>query len=778
LRNCFKHLLLLAFLAGFFSITQAQDFLPVLSDNYMGINQAFLQPAAIADSRFKTDFNVGGFSNDIYNDAIRFRSRWVMNPTEIVFNDDWWDENTYLSPANGKGKNVFMSQSLLGPGFMASIDTNNKFAIGFTSRVRSITNADDIDEPLFGLIYSNYSDTRYFNKWYHDKDMRAVQHIFGDYGLTFAGVVFDKGEQFIKVGGTLKLLQGIAASYMQTDNLYYYYNGQEYPGAKPISLNSSYVYGGLSDNWGYFDEQGVYNFAVNYQLTAKPSVGIDFGVVYEFRKNVTKDTTDISKRKDKNKYFVKVGFSVLDIGRLKYEKRYNSSDLVMAFTPDYQNRYDIGDNNIPENTYWMDGSNVNFTFWNYVNFADTMYHRSINGQGVQIAANNKEKFTVRLPAAISLQVDINLFLKGLYVNLTTYTALNQGFSTKPNSHYVSNYSITPRYERKWYSVSVPVRINQYKKFEVGLGARVGTVYFGVNNMFSNVFSDPYGMSWYVGVKVPVPYKDPTKPPKEPKDRGRKGGSQVQTIICCPCCSCVQADTNCMKCYEVICRDTSNINKMNCIPCCGQVIINSPTINNITTNVTDQKSDNKQVTGAPSQPPPPVPCIIFEFDKSDLITSEIPYLVDLAKVLNDNPSYELVIYGHTDSYGSDSYNMGLSKKRAEAARAYLLNKGVLNRITVQPCGESQPVADNGTETGRQMNRRVCFELIKKETGNINDTKHNHAQIFPGFNLIPKPSPTYIANHEFTAESRLLACSNPTEIINSPGKRKRHSQLHRY
>jgi hypothetical protein len=100
------------------------------------------------------------------------------------------------------------------------------------------------------------------------------------------------------------------------------------------------------------------------------------------------------------------------------------------------------------------------------------------------------------------------------MSITSYTALNQGFSNKPNSHYISNYSITPRYEQKWYSVSVPVQINQYKKLDVGLGIRAGVVYAGVNNLFSNVFSDPYGMHWYVGVKVPLPYKDPTKPPKD------------------------------------------------------------------------------------------------------------------------------------------------------------------------------------------------------------------------------------------------------------------------
>jgi hypothetical protein len=174
----------------------------------------------------------------------------------------------------------------------------------------------------------------------------------------------------------------------------------------------------------------------------------------------------------------------------------------------------------------------------------------------------------------------------------------------------------------------------------------------------------------------------------------------------------------------------------------------------------------------------VPCIVFEFDKSDLITSEIPFLVDLAKVLNDNPSYELIIYGHTDSYGTDSYNMILSRKRAEAARSYLLNKGVQNRITVQPCGESQPVADNGTETGRQMNRRVCFELIKKESGNINGIRRNHVQIITGFYLAPKPPPTSIKNNDSYTEPLIVAQSMRTDRKNQPGRRKRHLHSRSY
>jgi outer membrane protein OmpA-like peptidoglycan-associated protein len=372
-------------------------------------------------------------------------------------------------------------------------------------------------------------------------------------------------------------------------------------------------------------------------------------------------------------------------------------------------------------------------------------------------------------------VDLYL-LKGLYVNITTYTALNQGYSTKPNSHYVSNYSITPRYERKWYSVSVPVIINQYKKLDVGLGVRAGAVYFGVNNLFSNVFSDPYGMHWYVGLKVPIPYKDPTKQPKPPKLPKQK--PQPQIIICCPCSGYTQPDSLCRKCFQQIFRDTNNLKKMDCIPCGVQIIINNPTINIGTTNVSEQKNEiKKDSVITPPQPPTPplpaIPCIQFEFDKSDLITSEIPYLVDLAKILNDNPSYELTIYGHTDSFGTDSYNMGLSKKRAEAARAYLLNKGVRNRIKIIPCGESQPVAGNTTDSGRQMNRRVCFDLIKSGASSINSIQGTHTKIIAVHHLTRKQIPTFNTTDVSPSSVQTYAFIPPTSGLIQPVKHKKRN-----
>ena len=709
-----KFILKLAYFA-FPLLSLGQDFLPVLNDNYMGINQVFLQPAAIADSRYKTDWNVAGFNNDIYNDAIRFRSRWILYPGQIITNDNWWDENTYMEDANGEDKSMFMAQSVLGPGFMANLDSSSKYSIGFTSRVRSITNIDGMDEPLFRLMYSNYNEEKYYNKWYFDETMRAMQHVFGDYGLTYAQVipVSKNTDHFFKAGVTIKLLQGIASSYLQTEELYYYFNGEAYPEAKPVSWNSPYAEAGLSDNWGDIDENGNYSFSMNYQFTAKPSVGFDFGAVYEFRKDFIKkrinDSTKVLKepdrkaRPDLNKYFLKVGFSLLDIGSLTYQKDYSSSDLITYFTPDYLDRYNTGDNSVPDNTYWIDGDEVEFNYENYVAFSQEMHRRSLNGEGVMKDATNKESFYVKLPAAISLQADINLFLEGLYVNVTTYWPIKTGYDHAPNPHYISNYSITPRYEHKWYGFQVPVQINRYGNLSVGLGLQAGVFYMGVNNLFSNAFNDPNGINAYVGVKVPVYQKDPTKLPKEKKEKVK--------IIYVPCCDCCE-------------RDTLNVDRMDALPGSIQINANHSIININSNNKTGTteinipgNAEEKPVTD-PVVPPSvePEPCeptiIHYEFNKSIINAENTRILDEFAACLMEDPTKTIKISGHTDYVGSDEYNMTLAKQRAESAASYLISKGISPlQIELQWFGESQPVADNATPEGRKQNRRVEIEMLE-------------------------------------------------------------------
>lgn len=107
-------------------------------------------------------------------------------------------------------------------------------------------------------------------------------------------------------------------------------------------------------------------------------------------------------------------------------------------------------------------------------------------------------------------------------------------------------------------------------------------------------------------------------------------------------------------------------------------------------------------------------ILFGYDRSDLSGSAEGNLDKLVKVLNDYPDTNIEIQGHTDSRGSDDYNMGLSERRAAAVSQYLRNKGVASsRVTTKGYGESAPIADNNTDDGRAQNRRVTFLITANE-----------------------------------------------------------------
>ncbi|MFO7288956.1 MAG: OmpA family protein [Bacillota bacterium] len=107
-------------------------------------------------------------------------------------------------------------------------------------------------------------------------------------------------------------------------------------------------------------------------------------------------------------------------------------------------------------------------------------------------------------------------------------------------------------------------------------------------------------------------------------------------------------------------------------------------------------------------------ILFDFDSSRLRSEAYPILKDIAESLKNAKGYEMIIYGHTDSKGSDEYNLKLSQRRAEAVRKALVERyGVSPEIlSAEGLGEKYPVAPNDTEANRQKNRRVEFVVQPK------------------------------------------------------------------
>lgn len=99
-------------------------------------------------------------------------------------------------------------------------------------------------------------------------------------------------------------------------------------------------------------------------------------------------------------------------------------------------------------------------------------------------------------------------------------------------------------------------------------------------------------------------------------------------------------------------------------------------------------------------------LLFEFDSEQIKSTAAQNLNNLAASLDKYPNSDLLIVGHTDAVGTDSYNQGLSERRARSAAIYLANRGVATtRMRTLGLGETEPVASNETAQGQAQNRRV-------------------------------------------------------------------------
>ncbi len=135
------------------------------------------------------------------------------------------------------------------------------------------------------------------------------------------------------------------------------------------------------------------------------------------------------------------------------------------------------------------------------------------------------------------------------------------------------------------------------------------------------------------------------------------------------------------------------------------VMNNSTYNEIVKNIALKKIDvGKSIV---------LRNIFFDFDKATIRAESASELENLIKLLQENPTLKIELGSHTDSKGSDEYNMKLSVSRSQSVVAYLISKGIDGgRLTAKGYGETVAIATNDTELGRQTNRRTEFKILSK------------------------------------------------------------------
>ena len=103
-------------------------------------------------------------------------------------------------------------------------------------------------------------------------------------------------------------------------------------------------------------------------------------------------------------------------------------------------------------------------------------------------------------------------------------------------------------------------------------------------------------------------------------------------------------------------------------------------------------------------------VLFDFDKSAVKPEAGAILDRLVAFMNENKDKKVNLSGYTDNIGTERYNQGLSERRVNSVKDYVVKKGVDGgRVSGQGFGESKPIADNKTAEGRAKNRRVEIKV---------------------------------------------------------------------
>ncbi|MBU3821772.1 hypothetical protein KO566_06840 [Flavobacteriaceae bacterium XHP0103] len=454
-----KIILVFIFLGSLFDVT-AQSFVGFLTENYSGVNSVIVNPANIVDSRFKADVNLVGVSSFGGNDYYNFN---VMK----AINDDDYDFDTasrYSPKTNNSGAFNF---DVMGPSFMFNINQNN--AIAVYTRARSFANVNGINGRDLYAIEEDLSD-----------DFTATENGFNTFGqawaeigLSYARVLVNEKENFLKGGISLKYLKGGGSAFVAGSNITVDYDedGTMLPGGNTtgsVSSTGEVVYGRFDD----FDRDN-YDYELPKNATG---FGVDIGIIYEWRPNhgdykPRKVWPDRLNYKDQNKYKLKLGVSITDIGSVNYK---NGLEDV----------FDITNTNVSEEA---------------IRNEDNLYDILNN---LYTLTNSAVGYKAILPTALHLNADWR-FTNHFYLNLNADVSLVS--KNKFHSSAITNMlSITPRFESKWFSFYTPLSLVQYAGFQVGAGLRIGPLYLGSGSLFTNLMSNKSkGGNFYLGFKVPI-----------------------------------------------------------------------------------------------------------------------------------------------------------------------------------------------------------------------------------------------------------------------------------
>lgn len=414
--------------------------LPTTMSNYMTVNAAKFNPAHLADpiNFFDMEFfglNLGAVNNYAY-----------LNKQNI--NIAAGQLGSVLRNENRNKANLFSEIDL---GLPSGSFAYKKFGFGFFSRGRTMVSAARVPNELANFILTGFDLPEQYNQEFDGRSFNFKSLSWGEIGLGIAAIVRQEGDFIWSAGATAKLPFGISAF-----------------GANFQSVN----YEVDSFNVQIDDFNGEYGFVTPQVL--QRGWGLDLGfTVKKMKHNMSRHIPhSLWGNCDRFDYKYKFSFSVIDIGRIKF----NQFATVNTFEG-------------------VDGS-----FVDYNNITINSFSGLDNLIKDRLGSNNFEssnELIARLPTAIFTQFDYS-FKYNFYANASLMIGLPGGTFDVNRSTF---FALTPRYEVSKFEFALPLFVHTFGNPRLGTMLRYRNFYIGSNNILHFVLPNIYGFSFYTGIRI-------------------------------------------------------------------------------------------------------------------------------------------------------------------------------------------------------------------------------------------------------------------------------------
>ncbi|BDS15272.1 DUF5723 family protein [Aureispira anguillae] len=692
------------------SILWAQQYQGFNTSNYSGITGIYENPANIADGRYLLDINLISADFNLNNNYIAFNTQLLsLNNNPIgdstyngafqAFRNDHFSEKQWNQLQQTR---IYQSLNVQGPSFLFNIGKN---AFAITSGVRQYLHLDNLDPQTADFILGELKNPSTWNVDLNNQKLNALGAVWAEFGIGYGREILNTGAHFLKGGVHLKMLVAMYSAHLYADELVLNFKNDD-----TVRVRVSDVRFGYSDDMRYIrsgmQSSDVGNFFAN--MFNRAGFAADFGFVYEWRPKHEKyahPTKEGKQVRHKNKYKLKVGFAVADIGGVTFDRGAYAGNFA-----GFSGAWDLDDFAASSQGIEDFGATMNDSFQ---------------------MTSNRDPFHLRLPTTLSLQVDYNIW-KGFYINLSGRLAVDQE-DAPLKMHALNTLTLTPRFEMHQIDFGIPVTLDGYNNITAGMYLRLGPLFVGSTNCWNMIVGpNVYGLNIYGGLKIPITFgKGRKKKPDALSDLMPKPKETLDSTALAKRQQEIEQkaaqDKEWATEQERLAREreaAQKAAKRDTVPTPIPPIDTTPSPEpepivepepvsepepvvepTPKPNYYDVKEDEKAIKETRAY---------FQSGSAWISSADRSKLDQLAQKINSDSTFHAIIHGHTDNVGNPESNKKLAAKRAMVVKKYLVEQGVdSERLQIIAEGADNPIAKNDTEEGREKNRRVEVLLLKKE-----------------------------------------------------------------